>query len=237
MLTNLVIAHRGVHDNITIPENSLLAFQEAIKKKYPIELDIQITKDNNLVIFHDDNLKRMTGLDKDIQETSYSEIKKLYLKNTKEKIPTFQEVLQLVNGKVILDIEIKNTKKKKEIIELILKALENYKGKVLLKSFNPNIIKKIKKQTTKYPLGILVTDNYHKFLANFAYKTKLIFKYIKYIKPDFIAINKKMLTNNFYKKMKDQYFIFIWTITKKEQLEKYQKKFLNISYICNNLYK
>ena len=63
---NLLIAHRGIHDNIDIPENTLQAFKKAVKNNISIELDVQLTKDNVLVIFHDDNLKRMTGINKTI---------------------------------------------------------------------------------------------------------------------------------------------------------------------------
>ena len=71
MRKNLIIAHRGIHDNITTPENSISSFRKAIDKNLPIEFDIQLTKDNKLVIFHDDNLKRMTGVDKFIQEMNF----------------------------------------------------------------------------------------------------------------------------------------------------------------------
>ena len=60
---NKIIAHRGIHDNEKIPENSLKAFKLTMDKNIPIELDIHLTKDNEFIVFHDDNLKRMTGID------------------------------------------------------------------------------------------------------------------------------------------------------------------------------
>ena len=78
---NVIIAHRGVHNNIDIPENSLLAFKEAIKNNLAIELDVQLTKDNVLVVFHDNNLERMTKVNKNICNLTYNE-----LKNIKTKI-------------------------------------------------------------------------------------------------------------------------------------------------------
>ena len=79
-LTKTLIAHRGYHDiKIGIPENSIPAFERAIQNKYIIELDVHILKDNNIVVFHDDNLKRMTGIDKEIKLTTYNEIKNLNL--------------------------------------------------------------------------------------------------------------------------------------------------------------
>ena len=108
---NKIIAHRGVFDNKSVPENSMLSFKNAIKYNYPIELDVQLTKDNKLVVFHDDNLLRMTGYDKLLQEANYSEISNLKLLNANENIPTFNEVLKLINNRVFLYfMGIKNTK-------------------------------------------------------------------------------------------------------------------------------
>jgi hypothetical protein len=92
---NLFFAHRGVHDNIRIPENSIIAFKEALNNKLNIELDVQLTKDNILIVFHDNNLKRMTGIDKNINELTYNELRNLKLLNTNEHIPTFKDVLEL----------------------------------------------------------------------------------------------------------------------------------------------
>ena len=69
------IAHRGIFNNIDIPENSMKAFRQAISQSCDFELDVQLTKDNVLIVFHDLNLKRMTGLDQNVEDTLYSEIK------------------------------------------------------------------------------------------------------------------------------------------------------------------
>ena len=105
-LENIIIAHRGNH-NETTPENSLKAFKTSLKENRPIELDVQLTKDNVLVVFHDYNLLRMTNKNLYLQDLTYEELKKLTLLNSHEKIPTFKEVLTLINGQVLLDIEIK----------------------------------------------------------------------------------------------------------------------------------
>ena len=99
-----IIAHRGVFNNKDIPENSLKSFREAVKLNYDVEFDIHLTKDNILVVFHDDNLKRMTGSDKNIQDCTYDEIKDLKLLNTNEHIPTLDEVLKVIDNKVFMDI-------------------------------------------------------------------------------------------------------------------------------------
>ena len=70
MIPNNKIAHRGMFDNKKIPENSIKAFKKALKYNYSIELDVQLTKDNILVVFHDENLKRMTNIDKLLKDTT-----------------------------------------------------------------------------------------------------------------------------------------------------------------------
>ena len=93
-----LIAHRGLHDiKKGIPENSMPAFEAALKKGYLIELDIHILKDNSIVVFHDDNLKRMTGIDKKIKDLTYEEVKQYKLQKTDNYIPLLQDVLKLVD--------------------------------------------------------------------------------------------------------------------------------------------
>ena len=118
-----LIAHRGAHNiNKGIPENSINAFKEAIKNNYIIELDIHLLKDNNIVVFHDDDLKRMTGVDKKLKDTTYEEIKDLKLQNTDNYIPLFKDVLDLINGKIL---ETTNLNKKWHNFS-ISKELEKY---------------------------------------------------------------------------------------------------------------
>lgn len=101
-------AHRGLHDNLWgVPENSLPAFQAAMDKGYGIELDVHLTADNELVVHHDDTLYRMCHVERDIKDMTLKEIRQYTLLGTEEKIPTLQEVLDLVNGRVPLLIELK----------------------------------------------------------------------------------------------------------------------------------
>lgn len=222
---NMLIAHRGVHNNVDIPENSLLAFKEAIKNNLTIELDIQLTKDNILVVFHDDNLKRMTGVNKNLYDSTYDEIKNLKLLNTNQTIPTFKDVLNLVDGKVLLDIEIKNTKRINFICKKLIKDLEGYNYPFIIKSFNPKIVRWFKKYKKEYVTGLLIQDNiYCNIIGKFV---------IKYCMPHFLAISKKFINKNGINKYLSEYPILVWTITNKEEITKYNT-FTN-GYICNNI--
>lgn len=92
-LLNGYFAHRGLF-NKEFPENSMEAFDNAIKYGYGIELDVQFSKDEKLVVFHDDNLKRVTGDNRNVCDVEYSELKTLKLSNTEKTIPLFEDVLK-----------------------------------------------------------------------------------------------------------------------------------------------
>lgn len=218
-IPNNKIAHRGMFDNIKIPENSMAAFKKALKYNYSIELDVQLTKDNVLVVFHDENLKRMTGINKLIQDSNYEEIKNLKLLNTKEYIPTLDEVLKLIDNKVLLDIEVKGTKKIKEITNILKDKLKEYNNYVL-KSFDPRIVRNLKKYINS-EVGYLIDGKRKILYSNFI---------IKYSKADFLSISKKLLKTKKFNKLKNKYQLLIWTIKDKNEI-----KDENIIYICNDL--
>ena len=124
---NEIIAHRGIH--ISYPENSIAAYKEAISKKIAIELDIQMTKDGKIICIHDKNIKRLLKTKGKVKDLYYSEILNHYILNSNEKVPTFEEVLNLVNGKVTLLIEVKgylNNEFEKKLIIL----LKDYSGTI-----------------------------------------------------------------------------------------------------------
>ena len=220
-LENLTIAHRGMFNNIDMPENSILAFKEALKYNYPIELDVQLTKDNTLIVFHDYNLKRMTGIDKNVCDVTYDEIKTLKLLNTNQTIPILKDVLKLVNNKVLLDIEIKDTKNIKAICKMLLYELKDYNN-YIIKSFNPRIIRYINKINKNITKGLLINKKYYHSIIG-----KLI---LIYTKPNFLSVSKKYISK--YKSNK-KYPLMIWTIKNELEMNKYKN--ITNNYVCNNL--
>ena len=218
-----IIAHRGIH-NEAIPENSMKAFSLALKKNIPIEFDVHILKDKNIVVFHDDNLKRMANKDKFIKECTYEEIKDLKLKNTNEKIPLLKDVLKLVDGKVLLDIELKMDVTDHSLEDGLIEILKDYNGEVILKSFDYRKVKYLKKHTN-YKIGLLI-----KRMSGFK---DFIIRNINFnilIKPDFLACNKNMLDCKSVKTFKKD--IYIWTIKNKDELKIYKSDY----YISENIF-
>lgn len=133
----LDFAHRGLHDiNRLIPENSMRSFQEAVKHNTAIELDIHLTRDNQVVVFHDESLKRICNVEGTIEASTYQELKKLHLSGTDEHIPLFSDVLDYVDGRVPLLIELKLPSKDMRLCMYTQKLLEGYQGPYMIQSFN-----------------------------------------------------------------------------------------------------
>ena len=101
-------AHRGLHDgNVSVPENSLAAFSRAVENGYGIEMDVQLSADGIPVVFHDATLSRMCSIDRRVDSMTFDELRRLSLADSSEHIPSFEEALQLIAGRVPLLVEIK----------------------------------------------------------------------------------------------------------------------------------
>ncbi len=193
-LTQTPIAHRGLHGE-GIPENSLAAFRAAMEHGYAIETDIRFSADGRLVVFHDDDLLRMTGDERAVSECTTSELKHLRLDGTDEQIPLLSELLKFVGGKVPLLIEIKNMDgvKAKAVAEAAAKALEHYKGEFAVQSFQPFYVKAFKKRRPDVPCGILGTAEKGAAKGFQAFVVKsLPFNFT--VKPDFLSYRREDFT-------------------------------------------
>lgn len=220
------IAHRGMHNEITL-ENTLLSFKKAIDNNYAIELDVHLLPDNNIIVFHDNNLLRMTGVNKYLSQITLKDLKNISLKN-KQKIPLFKDVLKLVDGRVPLIIELKNDLKYKKLADELMKLLTKYKGLYAIHSFNPLTLIYFRK---KYPYvlrGQLASEfrEYHLgLIPNFILKKlDLIFL----TKPDFISYDIKSLPNKKITKIRNKVLILGWTVKTYDDL-------IKASLYCDNL--
>lgn len=222
MKTTKLIAHRGLHKGREIPENSMLAFQKAVEKNYGIELDITISKDNEIVVFHDDTLNRLCNINGNIEDFEYSFLKKLKLYGTQEHIPLFSEVLSLVENKVPLIIEIKKHKNIGILETKLCELLNNYTGEYYICSFEKDILTWFKKNKPNLKRGLIFETNLKKFQKY--NKTLFLYKYFK-TKPDFISLDYKLLDSSIYSFcVKNNLPIISWTINSKEKYKKVNKK-------------
>ena len=150
-------AHRGLHGG-DIPENSLAAFALAAEKGHGIELDVQLSKDGRVMVFHDYSLRRMTGCDKNLSELTSDELKELRLADTDERIPYFSEVLELIDGRVPILVELKGESTDTSVCPPTNELLKEYKGRYCVESFNPMLLKWYKANRPDVMRGILVTN-------------------------------------------------------------------------------
>lgn len=190
-----LIAHRGLHNDV-FPENSMSAFKNAVFHGLAIELDIHLTKDCRLVVFHDNNLKRMTGIDALIEDFTYEQLTAFKIKDTDEKIPLLCDVLKEVAGRVPLVIEIKEGSPVGVLEKRLNSLMKGYKGEWCVMSFNPLRMGWFKKNAPEITRGMLISR--HKKKLNF----KFIKKYIASFgivhntiaSPDFIAYDLRSIT-------------------------------------------
>ena len=134
-------AHRGLHDRSgLVPENSLAAFRAAAEAGYGIELDVQLSRDGQVVVFHDADLRRLCGVDQRVDALNWTELRGMRLQGSDAHIPLFSEALQAVDGRVPLIVELKPGSRDRELCEKTRALLDRYNGDVCVESFSPKIV-------------------------------------------------------------------------------------------------
>lgn len=191
--TKWLYAHRGLHDNRTdAPENSLRAFQKAVEAGFGIEMDIQMTKDHVPVVFHDFTLKRICNADGKIADYTFEELQQFHLCDSDQKIPKFEDVLKLVDGKVPLIVELKIEALDTSICPAGDKLLSAYKGMYCIESFNPLGVfwyRRHRKEIVRGQLSdAFLKEGEYRGVLYFLLQN-LVFNFLT--KPDFIAYHHK----------------------------------------------
>lgn len=226
----ILYAHRGLHDNSTdAPENSMKAFAKAVEAGYGIEMDVQLSKDGIPVVFHDFTLDRMCGRKGRVCEYTYEELQELRLADSQEKIPKFEDVLKLVDGKVPLIVEYKLVGNNTNVCVAGNDLLSRYEGKYCIESFHPFALLWYRKHNKKIMRGQLS----YSFKEEKGYKrsplemmlANLLFNFIS--KPDFIAYNHKDYRNKARGICRYVYggLAVAWTIKNQEELDARREDF------------
>ncbi len=223
-------AHRGLHNmnpkapasyKGNIPENSRTAILNAIEHNYGIEFDVHLTKDSIPVVFHDDNLQRMCGVDGYLRDYTYEELQQFSLLGTNEKIPAFTDVLNLVNGRVPLIIEYKVEQGNSDKLCSICNAiLADYNGPYCIESFHPLAVFWYRRHRPDIVRGQLSEDFTREKLT---FPRFLLSHLIGncYASPDFVAYNclhrkelSRVLCGSLYRSLR-----VAWTVRSKEELQ------------------
>ncbi len=215
--TERYIAHRGLFDmKLSIPENSIPAFQRAVKHGYGIELDVRLTKDDVLVVFHDDTLLRMCGAAKKVEHLTYEELSEYTLLGTDCHIPKFSEVLKVVQKDTPLIIEIKAEKDSKRTAPYLDRELQKFDGTYCIESFHPMEIRWYKLNRPDVVRGILTS----KYMRKITHIDPMMFNVCS--RPQFIAYNYKMAHGAKFTFMRALYSFYnaAWTIKNQKTIEK-----------------
>ena len=226
---NWLYAHRGLHDNEKdAPENSLKAFGKAVDAGFGIELDIQLSKDKIPVVFHDYSLKRICDAEGKVADYTYKELQRFTLCNSQERIPKFEDVLKLVNGRVPLIVEFKMEETDLSLCPIADGLLKAYQGVYCMESFNPLAVWWYRKNRPEIVRGQLSQA----FLREEGYRGKLYFALQHLLmnflsKPDFIAYNHKhhnMLSRRICRSLYKNTAV-AWTIKSEQELAEARKHF------------
>lgn len=150
------IAHRGLHDlNKTRWENTLAAFEAAAKAGFAIECDVHLTKDGGVVVFHDDDLQRLAGREGRISDLTLAEATALHVGGTKEHVPTLRQMLDLVDGRVPLVIELKGIEGRDDgLVAAVARELAGYEGEAAIMSFDHHLIRRFASDAPGIPGGL-----------------------------------------------------------------------------------
>lgn len=227
-------AHRGLFDNSSYaPENSLAAFEKAVKAGYGIEWDVQLSKDDVPVIFHDASLERMCGVKGKVWEYTLEELKRFHLANSEEKIPTLQEALDLVDGQVPLIIEYKLDRVQTHVCKLGNELLRKYKGIYCIESFHPLALLWYRLHRPDIMRGQL-SEEFWKENPKFKGPQYRLLAYLLSnvaSRPDFVAYNHK-----YHKNLSRRLHAFLgglpvcYTVKNQEEYEEAKKHFAMIIF-------
>ncbi len=151
-------AHRGLHTpDRSVPENSAEAFRRAVAAGYGVELDVHLTADRQVVVFHDDTLDRVCGVSGRVEDRTLAELRALSLCGTEERIPLFSEVLEIL-GKTPVVVELKTGGQNRELCEKTYALLREYDAVACIESFDPTIVRWFRKNAPELLRGQLATE-------------------------------------------------------------------------------
>ena len=219
------IAHRGLHSE-SIPENSIAALQKAANDGFPIEIDVRIIDDGTVIVFHDDTLGRLTGTDGYASNLRRADLADLHLLGTDQTIPTFEQVLETVNGSVPLLIETKVTTKVGALESKVTELLKAYRGEFAVQSFDPYSLEYFRKHEPDFIRGQLACANAG--LSYFKRKALSHLKVNRISEPQFISYCAGDLPSKYV--TKTGLPVLAWTVTSNADYERVRAHCDNIIF-------
>lgn len=198
-LTARPFAHRGLHDaRIGVIENSPTAFARAVAENYGIELDVQLSADDEALVFHDSDLARLAGDKRLLQTVTAAEAARIRLTGSNDPIPTLAEVLGFVAGRVPVLVEIKSRPQETGRLEAaVARVLDQYRGPVAIMSFNPESVLWFATHRPHVTRGFVSSPRYPHELGWRLSHTAGQAAAAARIAPDFVAYDIRSIPNGF----------------------------------------
>ena len=205
-----LVSHRGLHGG-GIVENTLPAVLNSLEKGFPAELDVRMTRDGALFVFHDKNLLRICGEDRDIELSSAKEIRQARIFGKEYGIPELAQVLEEVKGRQALVLEIKTSGDTdlRMISGKLRELIRDYKGELFLMSFDLELVRLLKEKTKDFPVGLLGGEDY-----------SLKRKFREFITEcDFIGYRKDFAGTLWLRFLAKKKPVFLWTFRSRAEAE------------------
>ena len=208
-------AHRGLYDNHAgVPENSLPAFRAAAEKGYGVELDVQLSSDGYVVVFHDDTLDRVCGIHGNVVDFTLAELQRMKLLDTDETMPLFTDVLDVLRqGAGPLIVELKAGKRNDELCAKTREILRGYPDVYCVESFDPGIVSWFRKNAPEVIRGQLAMPAEHYAAGTNPVVARLLagcrFSFLN--RPDFIAYQVGPRPAGVLRKRKKGVLLIGWT--------------------------
>lgn len=211
------IAHRGLYKAGTNrEENTLAAIEAAVDKGYAVEIDVRLTADGSVVVFHDARLERLTNGRGYVSEHSYKELKQLTIGQSDQKMPLLSDVLDLINERVPLYVEAKCPLRQdpNQVCAAIRFAFEGYIGQFAIMSFNPKVPLWLKENFPDYARGQVIDfqglSTWQKLFMTRYYLAK--------VDPHFMAVDINSLPSRLTEKWRGKGKpLLTWTVKSKGQ--------------------
>jgi glycerophosphoryl diester phosphodiesterase len=211
------IAHRGLWSPTGAPENSLAAFEAACGAGYGIELDVQLSSDGEVMVFHDAHLARMTGVAAKLKERTAAELSALRLKSGGEAIPTLQQVLDRVDGRALILVEIKSRPGEESVLDQkVAEVIEGYAGPLAIIGFNPLSHAWWAEHRPEALRGLNSYGYDDETARTLPEDQRLAFRNLEHVavaKPDFLALGIDMLPSDRADRLRGEgYPVVAWTV-------------------------
>jgi glycerophosphoryl diester phosphodiesterase len=207
----LKIGHRGAKGYE--PENTLISFEKAIEMGADgIELDVHLSLDGHLIVIHDETIDRTTNSKGVVNQLTLQELKS-YTINEKYTIPTLEEVLDLVNQRCFVNIELKNHDTAEKVVQLIENYISdknwNY-GRFLVSSFDWNALQQVRFLNENIRIGVLTETD-----------LDLAISFARFLKAEALHPDFQLLTSEYTTKIQEKgILVFPWTVNEMADIQK-----------------